>query len=356
MTRASDSHSIFLELSRIFFNGSAELHFANFLHMITTMAESGSTEEQTEFFIVNSQKVPALPVEEPVWSLSPAPLFQGSNAHKSCPPPVNTEQSAPSLSRKAGIAANWPPTDWKTAPDLSRACHFGAKPGPAPYDGFTMEPSRPPEAVRSEDISSLVEVDGDWVIEDSAAKSEDSTSRQAGNPFAPPDPVAPVGSVDGQSKPRSEPKVGTGDPVPGNGPNVSSDDISLGVVGLGDNQSRRTGVLGEAVAHKYFSEKFGSVSVRWVNEDGETGLPYDLVIEDKGHREFVEVKATRSATKDWFPITAREWQFAAEKGDSYSIAHISFVGPKNARVTVLKNPLRLCQQNVLYLALLMRKQ
>ncbi|CAA6667060.1 unnamed protein product [Spirodela intermedia] len=356
MTRASDSHSIFLELSRIFFNGSAELHFANFLHMIATMAESGSTEGQTEFFIVNSQKVPALPVEEPVWSISTVvSLFQGSNTHKSCPPLVNTERSNPSLSRKAGIAANWPPTDWKTAPDFSRASHFGANPGPAPCDSLTIEPSRPLEAVRSEDISSLIEVHGDWVIEDSA-RSEDLTLHHAGNAFTPSDSVALVGSIDGQSKSRLEPKIGTGDPVPGNGPNVNSDDISLGSVGLSDNQSRRTGVLGEAVAYKYFSEKLSSVSVKWVNQDGETGLPYDLVIEDKGHREFVEVKATRSATKDWFPITTREWQFAAEKGDSYSIAHISFVGPKNVRVTVLKNPLRLCQQNVLCLALLMRKQ
>ncbi|KAF9624435.1 hypothetical protein IFM89_011443 [Coptis chinensis] len=44
-------HQIFMELSHLFFNGAPELHLANFLHMITTMAESDSTEEHTEFFI-----------------------------------------------------------------------------------------------------------------------------------------------------------------------------------------------------------------------------------------------------------------------------------------------------------------
>ena len=45
-TQDADSHSVFLELSRIFFDGSPELHFANFLHMIKTMAESGTHAEQ----------------------------------------------------------------------------------------------------------------------------------------------------------------------------------------------------------------------------------------------------------------------------------------------------------------------
>ncbi|KAF2299960.1 hypothetical protein GH714_006425 [Hevea brasiliensis] len=69
-TSESDSHVLFLELSRLFFEGTSDLHLANFLHMITTMVESGSTEDQTEFFIVNSQKVPKLPDDESAWSLS----------------------------------------------------------------------------------------------------------------------------------------------------------------------------------------------------------------------------------------------------------------------------------------------
>jgi hypothetical protein len=46
-TQHADSYSVFfLELSRIFFDGSPDLHFANFLHKIKTMAESGTHAEQ----------------------------------------------------------------------------------------------------------------------------------------------------------------------------------------------------------------------------------------------------------------------------------------------------------------------
>ena len=65
-TQESDSHALFMELSCLLFDGTPDLHLANFLHMITTMAESGSTEEQTEFFILNSQKMPRLSNEESV--------------------------------------------------------------------------------------------------------------------------------------------------------------------------------------------------------------------------------------------------------------------------------------------------
>ncbi|KAG9139131.1 hypothetical protein Leryth_019106 [Lithospermum erythrorhizon] len=67
-TQESDSHSIFLELSRLFFE-EPELHLANFLHMITTMVESGSTEEQTEFFILTAE-VPRRISYEAVWTLT----------------------------------------------------------------------------------------------------------------------------------------------------------------------------------------------------------------------------------------------------------------------------------------------
>ncbi|XP_040366419.1 protein NO VEIN-like [Rosa chinensis] len=49
-TQESDSHALFMELSRLFFDGKPELYLANFLHMITTMAELGSTEEQIRLF------------------------------------------------------------------------------------------------------------------------------------------------------------------------------------------------------------------------------------------------------------------------------------------------------------------
>ncbi|KAK8913915.1 hypothetical protein KSP39_PZI024215 [Platanthera zijinensis] len=68
-TQDTDSHALFLELSRFFFHGTPNLHMANFLHIITSKAELGHTEEQIEPFIVDSLKVPPLPKEESLWVL-----------------------------------------------------------------------------------------------------------------------------------------------------------------------------------------------------------------------------------------------------------------------------------------------
>jgi hypothetical protein len=67
----------------------------------------------------------------------------------------------------------------------------------------------------------------------------------------------------------------------------------------------------------------------------------------------VEVKATTSSNKDWFYITAREWQFALEKGDDFTIARVLMSGEKKASIKLLKNPHKLCKKKKLYLALLM---
>lgn len=126
--------------------------------------------------------------------------------------------------------------------------------------------------------------------------------------------------------------------------------LSFGTVD--PQQALLTGRHGEFAAFKYFVAKFGEPFVKWVNETNETGLPYDLVV---AGNEFVEVKATRSTTKDWLHITLREWQFAVEKGELFSIAHVVLSPHNAAKVTVYKNPARLCQLGKLQLALLMPK-
>lgn len=121
-------------------------------------------------------------------------------------------------------------------------------------------------------------------------------------------------------------------------------------------QAKETGRLGEFLACKYFVDKVGNTAVRWVNKDNETGLPYDLVIGEDNSQEFIEVKATRSPRKDWFNISAREWQFANERGQSFSIAFVAIMGNNVARVTIFKDPVKLCQRGELQLAVMMRRQ
>ncbi|XP_059306583.1 protein NO VEIN-like [Lycium ferocissimum] len=110
-TRESDSHSIFMEISRLFYSRAPDLHLANFLHMITTMAKSGSTEEQIEIFILNSQKMPKLPVGESVWSLAHIPLSTDSVTWlmTSCAFRTIGETNALNFKKKPGGSSNCPP-------------------------------------------------------------------------------------------------------------------------------------------------------------------------------------------------------------------------------------------------------
>lgn len=344
-TQEPDSHALFVELSRLFFDGNPELHLANFLHMITTMAESGSTEEQTEFFILNSQKVPKLSGGEPVWSLSSVNsstencnLLQGSS--------TSTEVYEQNSSKSKRKAINWPPVDWKTAPDENL---FKTKAPVAQLSGALQNNMHDDsEGIdRQIDDSTPISVDMDWTIEDDSAMTSAAL-------------VVPHSNETG------------------NGMHIAYDHINLGFVSnppeLGSsNFSRRnnprndtsfgrdamlTGRLGELVAYKYLIAKAGKSVVKWVNECKETGLPYDIVVvgEKEDSTEFIEVKATQSPRKGWFRISMREWQLAVDKGEAYSILHVILLGNNAARVSVYKNPVKLCQMGKLQLLLAMPKQ
>ncbi|RCV11466.1 hypothetical protein SETIT_2G187700v2 [Setaria italica] len=105
-----------------------------------------------------------------------------------------------------------------------------------------------------------------------------------------------------------------------------------------------TGRLGESAVHKYFVEKLGCSSIKWMNEDNESGLLYDISITKADATEYVEVKATSIPNKNRFHITRRELQFAAEKGDSLTIAYVLLSKPDKASIVFLKNPHKLVRQ------------
>ncbi|KAG9139132.1 hypothetical protein Leryth_019107 [Lithospermum erythrorhizon] len=129
-------------------------------------------------------------------------------------------------------------------------------------------------------------------------------------------------------------------------------EINPTVQGRHDNLEKTRRICGI----QYFLAGAGETAVKWVNEATETGLPYDIIVGDNENREYIEVKSTKSARKDWFYLSVREWQFAAEKGESFSIAYVVLSSNDMARVTIYKNPVRLSQLGKLRLAMLIPKQ
>ncbi|XP_004292523.1 PREDICTED: uncharacterized protein LOC101312697 [Fragaria vesca subsp. vesca] len=354
-TRATDSHTLFMELSRLFFNGKPELHLANFLHIITTMEKSGSNEEQIELFILNSQKVPKLPDGECVWSLSS--LHSLTEDNKSLQTSnTSAEVNEQNSSKPKRKAENWPPVDWKTAPGFAYARAHGFKTQPPALQPCGALPNKmdgDSEGIVGQiDNSAHISVDTSWSLEDYSAAG--SLALADNNDLL---------------EHRGEHFNDTCFPT-----HVEFDPINLGLVShppdLGSSsvgkreqlrygtpnasQAIMTGRLGEHVAFKYFVEKAGESAVKWVNEHNETGLPYDIVLGE--NKEYVEVKATKSARKDWFEISMNELQFAVEKGEAFSIAHVMLLDNNVAKVRVYNNLAKLCQLRRLKLAVLIPVQ
>lgn len=91
------------------------------------------------------------------------------------------------------------------------------------------------------------------------------------------------------------------------------------------------GRQGEQFVYNYLIDTYnselqaGTVSIRWINDKTETGLPYDIVLEvstDKykpATEYFIEVKATRTRDKSFFEISHKEWCFAQMKVRPYCV-------------------------------------
>ncbi|KAK7318951.1 hypothetical protein RJT34_03660 [Clitoria ternatea] len=355
----SDYHSLFMELSRLLLDGTSELHLANFLHMITTMAESGSSEEQIEFFILTSQKVPKLPDEEPIWALSSA----SSPVEADMPNPSDHATYEQIFPRKKGkVSSNWPPVDWKTAPDFNYARVSGFKTQPTSNSSFS-------EVVKDDNSKRITappvcaeqgSVTVNWTIEEDLPASSVAVVLHENENLE--DQSYRVFEPTAFSIPTDSDPVGLDEAV---NENLGESHLSSSVFSKRDRlhtgtfdaaQAKVTGRLGEFLACKYFIGKAGKTSVRWVNEVHETGLPYDLVIGEDSNEEFIEVKATRSLRKDWFNISLREWQYAKDKGGSFSIAFVVILANNVARITIFKDPVKLCQLGELQLAVLMPRQ
>jgi len=98
------------------------------------------------------------------------------------------------------------------------------------------------------------------------------------------------------------------------------------------------GRLGEYTAFQAFSSVHVDGKVSWVNEKGESGLPYDLLLEKDGEVTFVEVKSTPNAEQNTFLISDAEWTFAQSQGPKFCILRVSNCGKASVTIKLIPNP------------------
>ena len=82
----------------------------------------------------------------------------------------------------------------------------------------------------------------------------------------------------------------------------------------------------------------------WINDDKETGLPYDLIVtvqdEERATTQklYFEVKTTKTQGKSFFEMSPKEWMFGYEHRDNYIVLRVFGAFTEHPRVVRLTNP------------------
>ena len=94
--------------------------------------------------------------------------------------------------------------------------------------------------------------------------------------------------------------------------------------------------------------------VYWLNIRGDSGKGYDFILRQAGKEiEYIEVKTTIENNEDLIIISGTQWEFARQlfnsgEGDKYVIYRVFNAGKSNARIMIVKNPVKLWQEGKLY--------
>ncbi len=79
------------------------------------------------------------------------------------------------------------------------------------------------------------------------------------------------------------------------------------------------------------------LEVRWINDQTESGNPYDLVVAVEDEMVYVEVKSTASADKELVALSWKELKFAEEKTESFYLFRVYNAGRVSPQLRWLKD-------------------
>lgn len=96
---------------------------------------------------------------------------------------------------------------------------------------------------------------------------------------------------------------------------------------INNEADRKTGRQGEMLVFQYLQRKYPNETIVWVNENDETGRPYDIhmIIKSENNREeFIEVKTTRTFDQNTFPISIGEVEYLLKHSSNYFIYRVYY--------------------------------
>lgn len=87
----------------------------------------------------------------------------------------------------------------------------------------------------------------------------------------------------------------------------------------------------------------GNVAVTgvWLNGGGiDTGEGHDIRVEENSAIHYYEVKSTKSEAKTWIDLSGRQWRLAKEQRAHFHILRVYNAGTRQAKVTLIDDPVR----------------
>ncbi|CAF3474088.1 unnamed protein product [Rotaria sp. Silwood1] len=116
-----------------------------------------------------------------------------------------------------------------------------------------------------------------------------------------------------------------------------------------------TGRQGEEFVFRYLKWKYPHEEIKWINQQGESGGPYDIhmIIKTENHREeFIEVKTTRSYDQNTFPVSIGEVEYLLQHPSNYYIYRVYYADKiDSSTITVINRIKRNLQQKQLKLSM-----
>jgi hypothetical protein len=89
------------------------------------------------------------------------------------------------------------------------------------------------------------------------------------------------------------------------------------------------------------------VEVHWLNATDDKGEGYDIVKVENDTEEYIEVKSTKTDTKDWFEVSGKQWELMKQEGDKFHIYRVYNAGTKDAKLIDICDPYKKWQEGQL---------
>lgn len=126
---------------------------------------------------------------------------------------------------------------------------------------------------------------------------------------------------------------------------------------ISKQQLKEIGNWGERFVFHHLKKQFeneSDIEVIWLNKNRDSGKGYDILIISHGEEtDYIEVKSKLDNNPYLVEISGTQWEFARKlhnenEGDKYKIYVVSHVGTNDAKIKIIKNPVKLWKEGRLY--------